>query len=248
MYMIPPSTSSVPVSKSNNDNDNGDDTRDDEGISTLLLTEYKYSGTFKKCFVCDVTIPQERFVVELCRVADYIYRNLPPNLAKTTTTTTMTTSPTTPTTTTATAIPTSSSIYNGCLVNWYEPNHTIGLHADDEKELDNSYPIMSLSWGGPRRFLLRPKKYTLNYIQKVTDILLKDGDWIIMGGKCQEEFKHEIPKLRKCDGPSSKRISWTIRKMINPTNQNPKTTTKKQKMPASLSTSKVVYNPYAKKK
>ena len=105
--------------------------------------------------------------------------------------------------------------YNGCLVNWYKPEHSIGLHSDDEKVIDQNFPIQSLSWGGPRRFLVRPKKSTTNFVNKVTEIILNNGDWLIMGGLCQKEFKHEIPRLRKCDGIGNKRISWTIRKMIH---------------------------------
>ena len=43
-----------------------------------------------------------------------------------------------------------------------------------------------------------------------------------MGGKCQQEFKHEIPKVRKMDGLVGPRISWTIRSMHN---KNTSTTT-----------------------
>jgi alkylated DNA repair dioxygenase AlkB len=112
----------------------------------------------------------------------------------------------------------SSSFYNCCLVNWYQPEHSIGLHSDDESEMDSEVPILSLSWGGPRRFLLRPKPKILetNNNQansKVHELLLQSGDLVIMGGKCQEEFKHEVPKLRKMDGLVDNRISWTIRRM-----------------------------------
>jgi alkylated DNA repair dioxygenase AlkB len=110
----------------------------------------------------------------------------------------------------------SNSFYNCCLVNWYQPEHSIGLHSDDELEMDSEVPILSLSWGGPRRFLLRPKPKIVESNQansKVHELLLQSGDLVIMGGKCQEEFKHEVPKLRKMDGLVDNRISWTIRRM-----------------------------------
>jgi len=49
--------------------------------------------------------------------------------------------------------------YNSALVNWYEPSHTIGSHADDEinHHLPN-YPIFSFSAGGTRRFCFHPIK------------------------------------------------------------------------------------------
>lgn len=100
-----------------------------------------------------------------------------------------------------------SSPYNGCLQNWYRPDDTIGLHSDDEKELRVDLPIFSLSWGGTRRFLLRSKD-----TKEKTEVWLRDGDLLIMGGTCQTTHKHEVPKLRSTmDPPTSDRINWTIR-------------------------------------
>lgn len=98
--------------------------------------------------------------------------------------------------------------YNACLQNWYEPDDTIGLHADDERTLRPEYPIFSLSWGGTRRFLFRARAKD----GSKTDLLLKNGDLLIMGGTCQQTHRHEVPKLRKTmDPPTSDRINWTIR-------------------------------------
>jgi len=123
--------------------------------------------------------------------------------------------------------------YNGCLQNWYTPEDSIGLHADDEKSISKDYPIFSLSWGGPRRFLFRKKqpktaKGTNNSNDNsaaitrirsipadeekyVVELWLEDGDLLVMGGTCQETHKHEVPTLRKKDPPSSNRINYTIR-------------------------------------
>lgn len=112
--------------------------------------------------------------------------------------------------------------YNGCLQNWYTQDDTIGLHADDEKSMRTQYPIFSLSWGGPRRFLFRPKvtkKKSSNNTSKkqqpalgVVDLLIEDGDLLLMGGTCQQTHKHEVPKVRNTkDPPSANRINWTVR-------------------------------------
>jgi alkylated DNA repair dioxygenase AlkB len=46
----------------------------------------------------------------------------------------------------------------------------------------------------------------------VVDLLLKDGDLVVMGGACQKTHKHEVPALRKTkDPPSANRINWTVR-------------------------------------
>jgi alkylated DNA repair dioxygenase AlkB len=97
--------------------------------------------------------------------------------------------------------------YNGCLQNWYEPDDTIGLHADDERAMRQHYPIFSLSWGGTRRFLFRNKAS-----KHKTELWLEDGDLLVMGGSCQETHQHEVPKRRvTMDPPTSDRINWTIR-------------------------------------
>lgn len=97
--------------------------------------------------------------------------------------------------------------YNGCLQNWYGIDDTIGLHADDEKAMRSEYPIFSLSWGGTRRFLFRAREG-----KAVTELWLKDGDLLVMGGTCQTTHKHEVPPRRKTmDPPTSNRINFTIR-------------------------------------
>ena len=98
--------------------------------------------------------------------------------------------------------------YNGCLQNWYLMEDTIGLHADDERDLLVQYPIISLTWGGTRRFVLKPRDKSL----KKVEIYLDDGDLLLMGGTCQKTHRHEVPKPRSTMDPeTSDRINWTIR-------------------------------------
>ena len=98
--------------------------------------------------------------------------------------------------------------YNACLQNWYEVEDTIGRHADDERDMRHGWPIFSLSWGGPRRFVLRKKSQTTSK----TDVFLHDGDLLVMGGRTQDTHFHEVPKRRvTMDPPSGRRINWTLR-------------------------------------
>lgn len=111
----------------------------------------------------------------------------------------------------------SHKYYNGCLQNWYEPDDTIGRHADDEKAMHQGWPIFSLSWGGTRRFLLRAKADTM----EKTEIYLQDGDLLVMGGTTQKTHYHEIPKRRvTMDPPTDQRINFTIRSFTNTDNTN----------------------------
>lgn len=173
--------------------------------STNGLSHYKYSGTTRPCLPCDPEQRDEKFIMDLCSAADQFIPRI---------------KDTNGTTLAPARIPANGQqeneeeIYNCCLVNWYTPDHTIGLHSDDEPEMDTSWPILSLSWGGPRRFLLRPKSPAIQSVQAVHEFWLKDGDLFIMGGKCQDEFKHEIPKVRTTkDGVVGNRIGWTLRRM-----------------------------------
>ena len=73
----------------------------------------------------------------------------------------------------------------------------------------------SLSWGGPRRFLFRARDDSpFPCVSKKTphEVMLRDGDLLVMGGLCQQTHKHEVPAVRKTKDPApTPRINWTIR-------------------------------------
>jgi len=172
---------------------------------------YTYSGTTRSAIFCEEKVEDQEFIIQLCRLSDRIVAQLEEDGF-------VNQSPLVATNAEELQLePTKRKpmcYYNACLMNWYKPDHSIGLHADDERSLRPDMPIISLSWGGPRRFLLRPKpNVQLRDGSKMKEILLQDGDLLVMGGKCQSEFKHEIPRVRKKDGLVGDRISWTIRSM-----------------------------------
>ena len=105
--------------------------------------------------------------------------------------------------------------YNGCLQNWYQVDHQIGLHSDDERSLQPGCPIFSLTWGGERRFLFKARKDSKSecFLDCTeVELYLQDGDLLVMGGTVQQTHKHTVPKWRKTkDPPTSNRINWTIR-------------------------------------
>ena len=95
------------------------------------------------------------------------------------------------------------SLLNNCLVNWYEANHYIGPHQDNESQLYKNSPIISFSIGETRKFKLTP----IQTGQKL-DIMLENSDLLIMGGTCQKTHKYSVPKSVKYN---NKRISITMR-------------------------------------
>ena len=92
------------------------------------------------------------------------------------------------------------------LLNRYrDGKDSIGAHSDDEPELGDSPTIASISLGVTRKFILKPKTGGTDISYDLTH-----GSLLVMGGSCQSEFKHLVPK-----DPSIKkeRINLTFRRV-----------------------------------
>ena len=97
--------------------------------------------------------------------------------------------------------------FNSVLANLYrDGNDSMGLHSDDEKELGKKPVIASLSLGETREIHFKHKNKKLNLI-----IPQASGQLIVMHGKTQEYWKHEIKKTKKIKKP---RINLTFRNII----------------------------------
>jgi alpha-ketoglutarate-dependent dioxygenase alkB family protein 2 len=93
---------------------------------------------------------------------------------------------------------------NFVLVNFYRNGDDyIGYHSDDEKDLDGKQPIVSLSFGAERSFLLKHK-----ITGKTHEQVLQDNSCILMIPPCQKLYKHSLPKRKKVIEP---RINLTFR-------------------------------------
>ena len=97
--------------------------------------------------------------------------------------------------------------FNTCLANLYRDGRdSMGWHSDDEKELGENPVIASLSFGAERIFHLKSKKDpTLKH-----KINLERGSLLVMKGKTQRFWKHQLPKTKKKVGP---RVNLTFRKL-----------------------------------
>lgn len=95
--------------------------------------------------------------------------------------------------------------FTTCLLNYYrDGKDSNGWHSDDEKELGKNPVIASVSLGHERFFHLRHKQdKTLK--QK---LLLEHGSLLLMQGKTQHHWQHQLPKTAKNIGP---RINLTFR-------------------------------------
>ncbi len=102
--------------------------------------------------------------------------------------------------------------WNGALVNWYTSGADyVSQHADDERDLVASEPILSFSFGAVRTFSVQAKPTTvLPYVQEMK-IPTYHGSLVVMAGHCQREFVHGIPKTKVDVGP---RINVTVRALL----------------------------------
>lgn len=97
--------------------------------------------------------------------------------------------------------------FNAALCNLYrDGNDSVGLHSDDETEMG---PIIaSLSLGAERRFRLRNRRTSSIVFSEP----LPNGSLLIMAGKTQENFRHDVPKEPAITQP---RINLTFRRITH---------------------------------
>ena len=97
--------------------------------------------------------------------------------------------------------------YNSCLMNLYHTgDEGMGWHSDDEKELDSTAPIASLSLGARRKFTFPHKQ------DKTTiSVFLDHGSLLIMHPPIQEHWHHSLLKTKTVTSP---RINLTFRKIL----------------------------------
>ena len=95
--------------------------------------------------------------------------------------------------------------FNAVLLNLYrDGNDSMGWHSDDEKELGENPVIASISLGEERMFNLRHKNNKLLKFK----FLLQHGSLLLMKGKTQHFWQHQIPKSKKIN---KSRINLTFR-------------------------------------
>ena len=96
--------------------------------------------------------------------------------------------------------------FNSVLANLYRDGQdTNGWHSDDEPELGVNPIIASVSLGTERRFDLRHKR-----TKETIRTHLPAGSVLIMAGRTQAEWQHQLPRTKKISSP---RINLTFRRV-----------------------------------
>ena len=103
----------------------------------------------------------------------------------------------------------SKTKFNSVLLNLYRSgSDSVLWHSDDEPELGKNPVIGSLSLGEAREFQMK-HKYDRDLKKK---ILLQHGSFLLMKGKTQHNWLHQIPKRKNL---KSERINLTFRTIIH---------------------------------
>ena len=85
-------------------------------------------------------------------------------------------------------------------MNWYRDNDDgTGWHVDRPQNQLAETVIPVLSLGATRRFLIRPEDSGPS-----TTIVTHGGDLVVMGGRCQKDYQHSVPKQKR---PAAARLS-----------------------------------------
>jgi alkylated DNA repair dioxygenase AlkB len=96
--------------------------------------------------------------------------------------------------------------FNHVLANRYRNGaDSMGLHADDEPELGPAPVIATLSFGATRKLVVIPRR---SGVGQRHSFALGNGSLLIMGGRCQEQFRHGVPRDATV---AAERISLTLR-------------------------------------
>ena len=95
--------------------------------------------------------------------------------------------------------------FDNCLVNLYrDGSDAVAWHADTVRKVLRDPLVATVSLGARRSFLLRPAAggpVTRRYAPG-------EGDLIVMGGACQHEWHHTVPREKSASGA---RMSITLR-------------------------------------
>jgi len=98
--------------------------------------------------------------------------------------------------------------FNSGLLNLYRSGaDCVSWHSDDEPEPGPEPAIGSVSFGGSRKFQLKPRTS-----KEKKSIELRHGDYLLMSGKTQRNWLHQVPRTKKVLEPG---IHITFRQIFS---------------------------------
>ncbi|MEM9457257.1 MAG: alpha-ketoglutarate-dependent dioxygenase AlkB [Myxococcota bacterium] len=101
-------------------------------------------------------------------------------------------------------------VYGPSLVYYRHGRDSMGLHRDDEMRWLDHTVIAGLAFGATRPFVLQSVHSKIRH-----EIPIAGGDLYVMGGRCQADWLHGVPKLPKLQecGPKISAVwRWTSKR------------------------------------
>ena len=93
-------------------------------------------------------------------------------------------------------------------LNYYrDGNDSVAWHRDRELRYLDRTLIAIVTLGGPRHFLVRPFGGG-----RSRDIRPGPGDLLVMGGRCQADWEHSVPKVRAAPPRMSVTYRWSSKR------------------------------------
>jgi alkylated DNA repair dioxygenase AlkB len=92
------------------------------------------------------------------------------------------------------------------LVYYRDGRDSMGFHRDDEMRWVDKTIIAGLAFGATRPFQLVARAGG-----PITEIVMASGDLYVMGGRCQADWYHGVPKLPECGPKISAVWRWTAK-------------------------------------
>lgn len=90
-------------------------------------------------------------------------------------------------------------------------NDSVALHRDRSMRYLDDTLIAIVVLGEPRPFLLRPYSAGYEDSSQDLDVAPGRGDLIVMGGRCQADWLHAVPKVPRASERISLTWRWTSR-------------------------------------
>ena len=108
--------------------------------------------------------------------------------------------------------------FDGYALSWYRDGRdSVAFHRDRELRWLEDTVIAVLTLGARRPFLVRPRARRYDHEAPnrgaTHDLSPASGDLIVMGGRCQTDWEHSVPKVRHAvGGRVSLQWRWTSRR------------------------------------
>ena len=90
------------------------------------------------------------------------------------------------------------------LVYYRDGRDSMGFHRDDEMRWLDQTIVTGLAFGATRPFQLVARAGG-----PITELMMASGDLYVMGGRCQADWYHGVPKLPECGPKISAVWRWT---------------------------------------